>query len=43
MVRRVGASYTVESVVDGGSFNGGWRTDLVSVVLPFGRRDHVSS
>ncbi len=34
---------TVESVVGSGSFSGGWRTDLVNVILPFGRRDHVSS
>lgn len=27
----------------GGSFSRGWRTDLVSVILPFDRRDHVSS
>lgn len=41
-----GASYggTVESVVGGGSgalVGGGGH--LVSVILPFGRRDHVSS
>ncbi len=34
---------TVESVVGSGSFSGGWRTDLVSVILPFDRRDHVFS